>query len=108
MTEDLRAQTLATDPCAVLGGILEWDPAQPACGEPSAGVLRSVCVHEHVAESRPTCAACAVDLQQMGGAFICGPCSRGPSPHECLTRVTVEWYPEFCDPEPVTVVQGAA
>lgn len=96
------------DPCVILSGVLEWDPAQPACGEPSAGTLCGACVHEHVTRPARVCAACAVDLQQMAGLFICGPCRRAAVPHECLLRVTVEWDAGYADPEPVTVIQEAA
>lgn len=92
-----------TEPCNILH--VPGDSAT-VCGEPSAGLLRAACVHEHVTTDL-VCPACAVDLQHLAGTLICGPCSRGAARHECLIRIVVEWHEGYREPEPVTVLQEA-
>lgn len=95
-------------PCIFLVPDHRGVPGDTVCGEPSAGVVRSVCVHEHIGRDHPVCPACAVGLQFLAGTIICGPCERGPAPHECLARVVIEWDEGYQEPEPVTLVQEAA
>jgi hypothetical protein len=78
--------------------------AGTVCGEPSAGLLRSACVHEHLLTDR-VCPGCAVDLQHLAGTLICGPCKRAAVPHECMPRLVIEWHEGYREPVPVTVVQ---
>lgn len=77
------------------------------CGEQTACVIRSGCVHEHLA-GRRACPACASDEQKAAGLTWCGRCAMtGPQPHDCLPMVVIEWDEGFRDPEPVTLVQEA-
>lgn len=92
---------MTAEPCTIL-----LIPGKPGtvCGEVSAGLLKSACVHEHVTEN-PVCPGCAADLQRLGGTFTCGPCDRAVVRHECLPRIVVIWAEGYREPEPVTVVQ---
>jgi hypothetical protein len=75
------------------------------CGEPTACVIRSGCVHEHLTEMR-ACAPCAIDVQKATGGMLCGRClMTGPAPHRCLFLVTIAWDEGYREPEPVTVAQ---
>lgn len=91
------------EPCNILHVPGESDTL---CGEPSAGLLRAACVHEHVTTDQ-VCPGCAVDLQHLAGSLVCGPCNRAAASHECPVRIVIEWHEGYRDPEPVTVVQEA-
>jgi hypothetical protein len=88
------------------------DPTLPLlgapCGEETACLIRSGCVHEHVLEWR-ACSGCALAEQQSTGEegrIWCGRCSMtGPAPHECAPLVVIVWDEGYDVPEPVTIVQ---
>ena len=62
----------------------------PLCGEPAVIVLRTACVHEHVAE-RPACADHEAEVKGRSTPRYCTPCRAGAPPHTC--PVLLEWLP---------------
>jgi hypothetical protein len=93
------------DPCVMWLNVPNVPLHGGPCGEETICVIRSGCVHEHLAEQR-ACPGCALDVQRSAGGMLCGRClMTGPVPHCCPFLVVINWDEGYQEPEPVTVVQ---